>query len=192
MALAQALYASGWITTYFAPSYLYLLLGRFLSGGGIGIAFPTTNMYLCEISLIRFRGSLAIMNTVAMNCFVAVSLACAATLSFEMLIMVSAIPSLTFLLLVLFLPESPICYAKSGQFDEAKKSLEWIRGAKYDCSEELEEMEKILAIKQDWKASIKEMTQPKCLYPLILMILLMFMQVSKPFHFKRYFDILPL
>ena len=183
MALAQALYASGWITTYFAPSYLYLLLGRFLSGGGIGIAFPTTNMYLCEISLIRFRGSLAIMNTVAMNCFVAVSLACAATLSFEMLIMVSAIPSLTFLLLVSFLPESPICYAKSGKFDEAKKSLEWIRGAKYDCSEELEEMEKILAIKQDWKASIKEMTQAKSLYPLILMILLMFMQVSKPKHF---------
>ena len=155
-----------------------LLIGRFLSGAGIGIAFPTTNMYLCEIALIRFRGSLAIMNTVAMNCFVAVALALAALIPFNMLIIVSAIPSALFLILVSFLPESPISYAKSGNFEDARKSLEWIRGTKYDCSEELEEMEKILSIKQDWKESVKEMTQRKCLFPVLLMIIIMFMQVS--------------
>ena len=155
-----------------------LLVGRFLSGAGIGIAFPTTNMYLCEIALIRFRGSLAIMNTVAMNCFVAVALALAALIPFNMLIIISAIPSALFLIMVWFLPESPISYAKSGKFEEAKKSLEWIRGSKYDSSEELEEMERILMIKQDWKDSVKEMTTRKCLFPVCLMIVIMFMQVN--------------
>ena len=178
MIIAQILYLSGWICTYFAPSFSVLLVARCLIGGGIGIQFASTNMYLSEISLIRFRGSLSIMTTVNMNLFVAVSLACAATLSFDNLMIVSALPSCAFLVLAIFIPESPIWYAQKGLFEDARKSLEWLRGGEYDFKEELEEMERILASKQSWKESLAELRQRQFCFPIIMMITFMMIQVS--------------
>ena len=176
MITAQILYVAGWICTYFSPSYTILLVARCLIGSGIGMSFNSTNMYLSEISLIRFRGSLSIMTTVNMNLFVGVSYACAATLSFERLIQVSALPCCLFLAFAIFIPESPIWYAQKGRFEDARKSLEWLRGRKYDLKEELEEMERILANKQDWKASLKELTQRQFFFPIIMMIVFMIIQ----------------
>ena len=116
------------------------------------------------------------MNTVAMNLFVAVSLACAALLPFEYFIMACAVPACIFLCLAVFIPESPIWYAKKGLFEDARKSLDWLRGSKYDSTEELEEMERILANKPTWKESVKEMKQRKFLFPILMMIVFMFIQ----------------
>ena len=178
MIIAQILYLAGWICTYFSPSFTLLLVARCLIGAGIGMSFATTNMYLSEISLIRFRGSLAIMTTVNMNLFVAVSYACAAILSFERLTQVSALPSCLFLAFAIFIPESPIWYAQKGLFEDARKSLEWLRGGKYDLKEELEEMERILANKPNWRESVKELTQRQFFLPILMMIVFMIIQVS--------------
>ena len=133
-------------------------------------------MYLSEIALIRYRGSLSTMNTVAMNLFVAVSLLCAALLPFSYFIIAAGVPACLFLSFAIFIPESPIWYAKKGLFEEARKSLEWLRGSKYQLKEELEEMERLLAIKQNWKDSVKEMTQRKFIFPIIMLIFFMFIQ----------------
>ena len=159
--------------------YSWLLIARCLIGAGVGIAVPTTNMYLSEISLIRFRGMLSIMNILNSALFVAVSLVLAAILPFNILIQVATLPCCLFLTVAtLFLPESPIWYAKKSRIDDARKSLEWLRGSKYDLKEELEEMEKILANKQDWRENAKEMSQRKFFLPIVMMLVIMILQVS--------------
>ena len=84
----------------------------------------------------------------------------------------------------LFLPESPIWYAKKNQIDNARKSLEWLRGSKYDLQEELVEMEHILANKQDLKETIQEITQRKVFLPILMMVIIMSLQVNNSFYAK--------
>ena len=87
LAAAQLIVFIGWIIIYFATSYEILLVAQCVRGLGIGISFPTTAMYLSEISLIRYRGILSTMNTVVMNSCVVVSLIMASALTFDNLIL---------------------------------------------------------------------------------------------------------
>ena len=136
-------------------------------------------MYLSEISLIRFRGMLSTLNILNANVFVFGSLFLAAILPFEVLIKVVALPACLFLILgTFFLPESPIWYTKKNQINNARKSLELLRGSKYDLQEELEEMEIILSNKQDWKEALKEMKQRKVYFPILMMGIIMSLQVN--------------
>lgn len=173
---AQLLYFSGWICTYFATTFQTLIIGRCLSGGGIGIGIPSTMMYLSEISLIRHRGVLSLINSVTYNFFCCVCLALAATLPFDWLIQISALPSCLFLLLVSFIPESPNWLTKKGRFHEAENSLQWLRGAKYKCDEELEEMEIILKSKENWKANLSQLKERNIFGPVLLLMTLIFIQ----------------
>ena len=144
----------------------------------MGINVSTTNMYLSEISLIRLRGMLSIMNILNGACFVGISLFCAAVLPYNVLIQVAALPSCIFLIVAtILLPESPIWYAKKGRFEDARKSLEWLRGSKYNLKEELEEMENILSRKENWKENIKGITERQSLFPILMMLIFMFLQV---------------
>ena len=54
--------------------------------------------------------------------------------------------------------------------------MEWLRGSNYDCQEELDEMENILSSKQDWRESMKEMSQRHFLLPILMMLVIMTIQ----------------
>ena len=177
MALGQFICLLGWIVSYIAHTYNHLIIGRCVVGAGIGILVSTTTIYLSEISLIRIRGMLSMMNILNSRLFVAASLVCAAIVPFNYLIMIEAVPCCLFLVIgTLFLPESPIWYTKKNRIEDARKSLEWLRGSNYDCQEELEEMETILSNKQDWKESLKEASQRKFLLPILMMVVIMTIQ----------------
>ena len=45
-----------------AQEFIMLIVGRILTGLGIGIVSPAAILELSEISLIRYRGALGIMN----------------------------------------------------------------------------------------------------------------------------------
>ena len=116
MLLGQFIALLGWIGSYFAHTYTFMILGRCVVGAGIGILVSTTTIYLSEISLIRFRGMLSMMNILNSALFVAVSLVCAAVVPFNTLIIIEAIPCCLFLIFAtIFLPESPIWYTKKNR-----------------------------------------------------------------------------
>ena len=56
-----------WIATYWAPNFAVLLTARIVKGVFYGIMKPVGYLLLSEISLIRFRGSLGILNTLVIN-----------------------------------------------------------------------------------------------------------------------------
>ena len=176
LALSQLFYCSGWICMYFSTNFIGLIIGRCLSGAGMGLGFPSTTMYLSEISLIKHRGILSLVNSVTYNFFAMVCLALAANLPFDWLLIISALPSCLFLILSFTIPESPIWYASKSRMEDAKTSLERLRGSKYNSKAELDEMEVILASKGHWKEDIMELKQRKIFCPILLLMALIFFQ----------------
>ena len=54
-------------------------------------------------------------------------------------------PSLVFLLLCWRLPESPVWLMRRGREEEARLTLSWLRGKKYDIEPEVEEIREVIA-----------------------------------------------
>ena len=110
---------------------MMLLIGRILTGLGVGIVSPAAILELSEISLIRYRGALGIMNALFawvdcpfhINCIkrrqihfsntsFMFSLVLGAFFSLEYYIILSMVPTILFLAFAFFLPESPLWLIK--------------------------------------------------------------------------------
>ena len=102
----------GWFLVYFTKSYELLVGARFLMGIGVGICYPTTYLYLSEIALVKYRGSVSILNTVTVNIAFVYMVVLLLFTNFDWLILMSALPGLIFLLSWAALPESPIWLLK--------------------------------------------------------------------------------
>ena len=110
--IGQMLILFGWSLLYFAWNFQTLLMARCVMGIGVGIAYPNICMYLSEISLIRNRGTLSVINTVMTNAAFIYSLLFSAILSLKGLILASALIPILFLMVAYFLPESPLWLVK--------------------------------------------------------------------------------
>ena len=176
--IAQMFVLVGWIVVYFAQQFFLLLMGRFLIGLGKGISLPVTIMLNSEIALIRIRGTLS-MSSLAITIGFLYSLIMAATFSLKNLIILSMVPSLIFLLLSIFLPESPMWLMKNGSTDKAKKVLVSLRGSKYNLTPEIKELETLVTKKEDskWIERMKELKSRNNAIPFMLMAIMMTIQV---------------
>ena len=181
LATAQLIVFIGWIIIYFATNYEILLVAQCVRGLGIGISFPTTAMYLSEISLIRYRGILSTMNTVVMNSCVVVSLMMASALTFENLILVSALPPVIFVLMLILLQESPFWLVKKERVEEAENALLALRGPQYEIKYELEEMKSLLAKQQGnnmtLAENLKQLRSRTIFMPVLVVLAMLVLQV---------------
>lgn len=177
--IAQMFVLVGWIVVYFAKQFFLLLIGRFLIGLGKGISLPVTIMLNSEIALIKIRGTLSMMSSLAITIGFLYSLIMAATFSLKNLIILSMVPSLIFLLLSIFLPESPMWLMKNGSTDKAKKVLVSLRGSKYNLIPEIKELENLVTKKEDskWIERMKELKSRNNAIPFMLMAIMMTIQV---------------
>jgi len=96
---------------------------------------------LSEISLIRLKGSFGSLNTLTINIGYLYGLAASLIIPVHLLPLVSLIPSIIFLLLSPFLPESPVWLIRQGRAEDAKAVLQRLRGPGYDIEPEIKEIE---------------------------------------------------
>ena len=75
---------------------------------------------------------------------------------FDLSIGICTVPSLLFMVLCFFLPESPLWYVKKGKLDKAEKTLIWLRGPKYPVTMELKELMHCLNQEDQGKVTLKE------------------------------------
>ena len=100
---------------------------------------------LSEICLIRYRGQLATLNTFNGNFGWLLGLCIGLVVPVPFLVITLSSPSLLFLLLCWKLPESPVWLMRRGREEEARQTLAWLRGNKYDIEPEVEEIREVVA-----------------------------------------------
>ena len=88
-------------------------------------------------------------------------------------------PSLVFLLLCWRLPESPVWLMRRGREEEARRTLAWHRGNKYDIEPEVEEIREVIEEEEKKsEQSVREVIKARSLLqPLVLTCTLAVVQV---------------
>ena len=178
--LGQLCMILGWVMVYFANHFPLALAGRFVTGIGIGITLPVQTLHLSEIALIKMRGVLSMMNYLIMNVANIFILMVGDNYSLDLVIVMSACPSIIFLVGAIFLPESPMWLVKKGRLPQAKQSLLRLRGSSYDCSYEIEELATLVQSKEDtkWMEKLKELKSRKNMAPFLITTSFLMLQVS--------------
>ena len=113
----------------FSPTLTVFITLRFCAGIGVGMASLLSPMYIAEISPAHTRGrnvainQLTIVIGILITNLVNYFLAGKGDNAWRWMFWIGLVPSLLFLLGVLWLPESPRWLIKAGRTDEAKKIL---------------------------------------------------------------------
>lgn len=136
-------------------SFNAFLAARFVGGIAIGIASGLSPMYIAEVAPSHIRGKLVSLNQLTIvlgilgaqivNFLIAEPMPAGTTIpspdswnvlmGWRWMFWSAAFPAAAFLLLALFIPESPRWLAMRGRENEAMKTLENIGGRKYAVAE---------------------------------------------------------
>jgi len=116
----------------YSTSYIFLLIGRLISGFSVGLGLLIPIILLSEISTIKTRSSLA--NT----CNLAINFGGLAIYLFNMVVPAEHLAftimglSGVFIVMYYFLAESPHWQIRTGRTEEAKANYSYLRGPGYD------------------------------------------------------------
>ena len=129
---------------FLCSDYLSLLVALIFSGFLNCMVMNPSFALLSEISLIRFRSSVASMNTLMSNLgwLIGISLGLVVPLQFYSIAL--CFPSVIFLVVSWNMVESPIWLLRRGEQDRARDTLQWLRGEEYDVEMEMKELETIV------------------------------------------------
>jgi len=129
----------------FAPNYAILLVGCLLNGSAVGVVRPAIGLYLSEVSLIRWRGTLGSLNALTPNAGYLYGIMVGSLLPVRVFPWVMVGPSILFLLLSWVISDTPLWYMKVGRSSEARKEIICLRGENYKVEPELKELEDLVA-----------------------------------------------
>ena len=99
---------------------------------------------LFEISLIKYRSSVASMNTLMSNLGWLIGICLGLVVPLQFYSLALCFPSLIFLMVCWAVVESPIWLIRKDDKDKARATLQWLRGEEYDVEMEMKELETIV------------------------------------------------
>ena len=140
---------SGYLLIFFAPSFLFLVIGRAVQCTGMGLGAMTTGVFLNEISTVKLRGPVSGCNmTSSVIGTLSYTVLCI-VLPIQWLSLTLAANSLLVIFMLLLLPESPQWLLRHDREDEAKESLRRLRGKNYPGLEvEVEEIKQCVKARE--------------------------------------------
>ncbi|KAK3014132.1 hypothetical protein RJ639_007924 [Escallonia herrerae] len=130
----------GWLAVIFGKVAWLLDLGRFSLGFGVGLQTYVSAVYVAEITPKNIRGGFTAASQVMLSCGVSLMFFVGNVLAWRTLAMIGAIPCIIQVLGVFFIPESPRWLAKNGREKELEATLQRLRGANADISQEAAEI----------------------------------------------------
>lgn len=126
VALACVIFLAGAAAMAAAPSYEVLMVGRIITGVGVGTGLTIAPLYMAELSPKRIRGALVSMNEVAINVGILLGFVAgyafsglSDNVSWRWMLGVGAVPPVIILLSLLIMPESPRWLVRHGRPEQA-------------------------------------------------------------------------
>lgn len=156
------LFTAGAILTAFSPNLVFFIIMRMVVGVGIGAAASVVPVYISEIAPSQVRGLLATFQQLAITIGIAVSywfdlLFAHLGMGWPPMFAVAAIPGILLFLGMLISPETPRWLASQGRWEEARATLERIKGA--DPERELKDIRDSFAVEMS-QGSLRDLLAP--------------------------------
>ncbi|XP_070158880.1 facilitated trehalose transporter Tret1-like isoform X1 [Polyergus mexicanus] len=145
-----------WLMIAFATSSWELYISRFLAGLSTGLAYSATLMYIGEISPADIRGTLGSMLTVISKIGTTFEYVIGPFLSVRNLAFVSLVGPCLFLVIFIWLPESPYYLMRRNARQKAIKSLVQLRG-KDDVHKEADDIEQTIKVDMANNSGFREL-----------------------------------
>jgi SP family facilitated glucose transporter-like MFS transporter 8 len=98
---------SGWLAIALAKNIIWLDLGRFFVGIGVGLLSYVVPVYIAEITPKTVRGTFTFSNQLLQNCGVATAYYLGNFMSWRIIALIGILPCLIQLVGLFFVPESP-------------------------------------------------------------------------------------
>lgn len=132
---------AGWLVMAFETAVFYFYIGRVLTGFGAATYCVASPIYIGEFSDKDIRGTLSVMFQFLLVIGILVTF-CLGEIKnmFFITIPHCAIPAALILILI-FLPESPMYLYKKGKIEKARHALQRFRGKKYDIEDEIKSID---------------------------------------------------
>nr|XP_022917209.1 facilitated trehalose transporter Tret1-like [Onthophagus taurus] len=153
-----------WLLLMFANSVAMLIIGRAVAGVAMGCCIPALVIYIAEISEEDIRGKTGTYFMLLKAMGTIIVLVAGPYISYLALLIICACVPLISFCTFFFMPESPFYYIKSGNKEEAKRSL--LRLSKKNVTEKfledrLEYIERTIEEDMKNKGSLKELLTKK-------------------------------
>lgn len=121
-------FIASWLLIGCASSVMPMTIGRFIAGFSDGMLLTIVPMYLGEIASPKTRGLLSSLCPVSIVVGVLIEYNLGAKLALDVSAFVSILLPATFLTTFCWMPESPYYFFMNGKEEEARRSLEVLRG----------------------------------------------------------------
>lgn len=150
------LFIVSWLLTLYVPSIWALYAARLMAGIGKGMSYTTVPVFLGEIAGVRIRGALSSVFTIQLSSGFLLEVTSGPYLSYRMLNTMSAIVPVMFLLMFIWMPESPYYLLKKGLEAKAAKCLQWYR-CDMDITAELHQIDLNVQKEMERQSSFREL-----------------------------------
>ncbi|TRY77106.1 hypothetical protein TCAL_08775 [Tigriopus californicus] len=114
-------YVCGYLFIGSAPSVWLIILGRFLTGIGLGLTLSVPTVYIVEITNLRVRGTLGVVPNLLCQIGIFATYVSGRWLDWSGLAFLACSVGLPFFLVVWNIPESPIYLSRCGRTEEATR-----------------------------------------------------------------------
>jgi MFS transporter, SP family, galactose:H+ symporter len=178
--LAGIIFTVSAIGTALAPTVIWLIAVRIVSGIAIGIASFISPMYIAELVPAKVRGSLVAVNMLAITTGIVVAYLVDYALSgvhgWRYMFGLAAIPSVILTVAMWWLPDSPRWLISQSKVDQAKRVLQRVR-TESDVSAEITDIQK--SMEKQGAGGTTGLFQPSLRMPLIVGLgLAVFQQIT--------------
>ncbi|CBI32562.3 unnamed protein product, partial [Vitis vinifera] len=165
--LASVIFFLGALLMGFATNYVFLMVGRFVAGIGVGYALMIAPVYAAEVSPASSRGFITSFPEVFINAGILFGYISnyafsklPTNLGWRFMLGIGAIPSVFLALVVIAMPESPRWLVMQGQLGLAKRVLDKTSDSKEESQLRLADIKAAAGIPEDprifEKAGIKD------------------------------------
>lgn len=130
----------GWILIATAYNVIMVFFGRVFCGVCVGIVSLAFPVYLGETIQPEIRGALGLLPTAFGNTGILLAFFVGTYLDWSKLAFFGAALPVPFFLLMILTPETPRWFVAKGRVEDARRSLQWLRGKNYNIEKEMRDL----------------------------------------------------